>query len=369
MAGRMMSKRVMGKASFADLRDRTGDIQMYIRRDDVGTEEYQAFKKFDIGDIVGVKGFVFRTKMGEISVHVKEIVLLSKSLLPLPEKFHGLKDTETRYRQRYVDLLVNPDVKETFVKRSAILRELRSYLDGKGFLEVETPILTPFEIGAAEMCIRDRLVGDENNAFALFFELANDGEKLLHFLFGQGRGGFVHDDDLGVECHCFGNLHHLLFTDAQIAYIGGGLSVRQVNFCQKFFCALVHGGVIHHVSRSHFFAGQTAHENIFTNVQPVDHTQFLIDDADAAFRGQMRCEAFVFFSVQNNGSFIRCVGAAQHLHQCGFAGTVFAKQHVDFTGLHIKVDVVQRHDTRKALGDSVHLDNGLHRVLPLQKIV
>ena len=149
MAGRMMSKRVMGKASFADLRDRTGDIQMYIRRDDVGTEEYQAFKKFDIGDIVGVKGFVFRTKMGEISVHVKEIVLLSKSLLPLPEKFHGLKDTETRYRQRYVDLIVNPDVKETFVKRSAILRELRSYLDGKGFLEVETPILTPFEIGAA----------------------------------------------------------------------------------------------------------------------------------------------------------------------------------------------------------------------------
>ena len=149
MAGRMMSKRVMGKASFVDLRDRTGDIQMYIRRDDVGTEEYQAFKKFDIGDIVGVKGFVFRTKMGEISVHVKEIVLLSKSLLPLPEKFHGLKDTETRYRQRYVDLIVNPDVKETFVKRSAILRELRSYLDGKGFLEVETPILTPFEIGAA----------------------------------------------------------------------------------------------------------------------------------------------------------------------------------------------------------------------------
>ncbi len=149
MAGRMMSKRVMGKASFADLRDRTGDIQMYVRRDDVGTEEYQAFKKFDIGDIVGVKGFVFRTKMGEISVHVQEIVLLSKSLLPLPEKFHGLKDTETRYRQRYVDLIVNPDVKETFVKRSAILRELRSYLDGKGFLEVDTPILTPFEIGAA----------------------------------------------------------------------------------------------------------------------------------------------------------------------------------------------------------------------------
>ena len=149
MAGRMMSKRVMGKASFADLRDTTGDIQMYVRRDDVGTDEYQAFKKFDIGDLVGIRGFVFRTKMGEISVHVSEIVLLAKNLLPLPEKFHGLRDREARYRQRYVDLIVNPDVKETFVKRSRILRELRAYLDGKGFLEVDTPILTPFEIGAS----------------------------------------------------------------------------------------------------------------------------------------------------------------------------------------------------------------------------
>lgn len=149
MAGRMMSKRVMGKASFADLRDTSGDIQMYIRRDDIGTEEYQAFKKFDIGDIVGIKGYVFRTKMGEISVHVSEIVLLSKSLLPLPEKFHGFKDREARYRQRYVDLIVNPGVKDTFLKRSQILRELRAYFDGKGFVEVDTPILTPFEIGAS----------------------------------------------------------------------------------------------------------------------------------------------------------------------------------------------------------------------------
>ena len=149
MAGRMMSKRVMGKASFADLRDTTGNIQLYVRRDDVGVEEYQAFKKFDIGDIIGVRGFVFRTKMGEISVHVTEIVLLSKSLLPLPEKFHGLKDREARYRQRYVDLIVNPEVKDTFVKRSQILKEIRAYLDEKGFLEVDTPILTPFEIGAS----------------------------------------------------------------------------------------------------------------------------------------------------------------------------------------------------------------------------
>ena len=149
MAGRMMSKRVMGKASFADLRDTTGNIQLYVRRDDVGVEEYQAFKKFDIGDIIGVRGFVFRTKMGEISVRISELTLLSKSLLPLPEKFHGLTDREARYRQRYVDLIMNPEVKDTFVKRSLILKEIRAYLDEKGFLEVDTPILTPFEIGAS----------------------------------------------------------------------------------------------------------------------------------------------------------------------------------------------------------------------------
>ena len=149
LAGRMMSKRIMGKASFAHLRDQKGDIQIFVKRDVLGDEAYAAFKKLDIGDIIGCKGEVFRTKMGEISVRVNELTLLSKSLLPLPEKFHGLTDREARYRQRYVDLIVNPDVKDTFVKRSAILRELRSYLDGKGFLEVDTPILTPFEIGAA----------------------------------------------------------------------------------------------------------------------------------------------------------------------------------------------------------------------------
>ena len=149
LAGRMMSRRIMGKASFVHLMDGEGKIQLYVRRDDVGEELYADFKKWDIGDIVGVAGYAFRTKTGEISVHAESLTLLAKSLLPLPEKFHGLTDTDTRYRQRYVDLIVNPEVKETFLRRSAILREIRAYLDGKGFLEVDTPILTPFEIGAS----------------------------------------------------------------------------------------------------------------------------------------------------------------------------------------------------------------------------
>ena len=149
MAGRMMSKRVMGKASFAHLRDDKGDIQLYVRRDELGDEAYAAFKKLDVGDIIGVKGEVFRTKTGELSVRATELTLLAKSLRPLPEKFHGLTDTEMRYRQRYVDLIANPEVKDTFIKRSRILKEIRAYLDEKGFLEVDTPILTPFEIGAS----------------------------------------------------------------------------------------------------------------------------------------------------------------------------------------------------------------------------
>ena len=149
LAGRMMSKRVMGKASFAHLRDDKGDIQLYVRRDELGEEAYAAFKKLDVGDIIGVKGEVFRTKTGELSVRATELTLLAKSLRPLPEKFHGLTDTEMRYRQRYVDLIANPEVKDTFIKRSQILKEIRAYLDEKGFLEVDTPILTPFEIGAS----------------------------------------------------------------------------------------------------------------------------------------------------------------------------------------------------------------------------
>lgn len=149
LGGRIVARRIMGKASFVGLRDGEGDIQLYVSKNDVGDEAYAAFKKWDIGDVIGVSGFVFKTKTGEISVHAQHIELLAKSLLPLPEKFHGLKDTDTRYRQRYVDLIVNPEVKDTFLKRSQILREIRSYLDSKGFLEVDTPILVPIEIGAS----------------------------------------------------------------------------------------------------------------------------------------------------------------------------------------------------------------------------
>ena len=149
MAGRMMSKRVMGKASFADLRDASGNIQLYIRRDVIGEEEYAGFKKFDIGDVIGIKGQVFRTKMGEISIRCTDVVLLAKSLLPLPEKFHGLKDQELRYRQRYVDLIMNPEVRRTFEIRSRFIRFMRSYLDQRNYMEVETPVLNTIAGGAA----------------------------------------------------------------------------------------------------------------------------------------------------------------------------------------------------------------------------
>ena len=150
VAGRMMSKRVMGKASFIHIMDLQGQIQCYVTRDDLGEEAYAAFKKLDIGDIVGVSGFVFKTKMGEVTIHARELTLLSKSLLPLPEKFHGLSDTDLRYRQRYVDLIMNDDVRETFVKRSRILHEIRSFLDDRGFMEVETPMLVYNAGGAAD---------------------------------------------------------------------------------------------------------------------------------------------------------------------------------------------------------------------------
>ena len=149
IAGRIMTWRDMGKANFIDIQDRNGRIQAYVRMNDIGEETFKEFKTWDLGDIVEIKGFVFKTKTGEISVHAKEIRLLSKSLLPLPEKFHGLTDTDTRYRKRYLDMIMNPDVKETFIKRSKIITSIRNYLDNLGFIEVETPILNTIAGGAA----------------------------------------------------------------------------------------------------------------------------------------------------------------------------------------------------------------------------
>lgn len=150
VAGRLMSRRIMGKASFAHIQDGEGLIQIYVKRDDVGEEDYASFKKdYDLGDIVGIKGYVFKTQTGEVSVHCTHIEMLSKCLLPLPEKQHGLKDTDIRYRRRELDLIVDPEVKETFVKRSAIISAIRAYLDKAGFLEVDTPVLNTLEIGAS----------------------------------------------------------------------------------------------------------------------------------------------------------------------------------------------------------------------------
>ena len=149
VAGRMMFKRVMGKASFCNVQDLQGNILAYVARDDIGEDSYKDFKKYDVGDILGIKGFVFKTKTGEISIHAKEVTLLSKSLQILPEKYHGLTDTDTRYRQRYVDLIMNEDVKDTFIKRSKVISSIRRYLDGQGFMEVETPMLVSNAGGAA----------------------------------------------------------------------------------------------------------------------------------------------------------------------------------------------------------------------------
>ncbi|MCL2696389.1 MAG: OB-fold nucleic acid binding domain-containing protein, partial [Clostridiales bacterium] len=149
IAGRMLAKRIMGKASFVSVQDKTGSIQVYVRRDDIGEDAYTVFKQYDIGDIIGVSGKVFKTRTEEISIHAERVTLLCKSLRPLPEKFHGLRDPELRYRQRFVDLFMNAEVRDTFVKRSAILAEIRRYLDVNGFMEVETPVLNTTASGAS----------------------------------------------------------------------------------------------------------------------------------------------------------------------------------------------------------------------------
>lgn len=201
IAGRIMSKRIMGKASFCHVQDGDGKIQLYVSINDLGEESYKQFKEDDMGDIIGVTGFVFKTKTGEVSIHAKEITLLTKSLRPLPEKFHGLKDTDLRYRQRYVDLIVNPEVKDTFLKRSMIIRELRNILDEKGYMEVETPILSnlvtgdsarPFETYhntldipmylrvAPELNLKRLIVGGYDKVYEICKNFRNEGMDIKH---------------------------------------------------------------------------------------------------------------------------------------------------------------------------------------------
>ena len=201
VAGRLMFKRVMGKASFCNVQDLQGGIQAYVARDEIGVESYQDFKKMDIGDIVGIKGKVFATKTGEKSIHAEEVILLSKSLKPLPEKFHGLTDTDTRYRQRYVDLIMNEESKEVFIKRSKIISKIRSYLDGQGFMEVETPMLVsnaggasarPFETHynalsedvklriSLELCLKRLIVGGLEKVYEIGRVFRNEGVDTRH---------------------------------------------------------------------------------------------------------------------------------------------------------------------------------------------
>ena len=201
VAGRIMAKRIMGKASFCHIQDSNGKIQSYVSINELGEESYKAFKEDDIGDIIGITGFVFKTKTGEISVHAKEVTLLSKSLKPLPEKFHGLKDTDLRYRQRYLDLIVNPEVKETFIKRAEIIKEIRKFMNEKGYMEVETPILTTVATGdaarpfithhntldlemylriAPELNLKRLIVGGFDKVFEIGKNFRNEGMDIKH---------------------------------------------------------------------------------------------------------------------------------------------------------------------------------------------
>ena len=201
VAGRIMAKRIMGKASFCHIQDSEGRIQSYVSINELGEESYKAFKEDDIGDIIGITGFVFKTKTGEISIHAKEVTLLTKSLRPLPEKFHGLKDTDLRYRQRYVDLIVNPEVRETFIKRAEIIKKIRKFMDSQGYMEVETPMLTTVATGdaarpfithhntldlemylriAPELNLKRLIVGGFDKVFEIGKNFRNEGMDIKH---------------------------------------------------------------------------------------------------------------------------------------------------------------------------------------------
>jgi len=245
IAGRLMSKRVMGKASFSHLQDFEGKIQLYVRRDVLGEEPYKAFKKLDIGDIVGVEGEVFKTNKGEISVKASKIELISKSLLPLPEKFHGLKDTDLRYRQRYVDLIVNPEVKQTFLARSLIIRSIREYLDNVGFIEVETPILMGEAGGAAarpfithhntldldmylriatELHLKRLIVGGFEKVYEIGRIFRNEGMSIKHnpeFTTIELYQAYANVDDMMTLCeNLFYHCAQKLYGTGKIEYQG-----------------------------------------------------------------------------------------------------------------------------------------------------
>ena len=250
LAGRLMSKRVMGKASFSHMQDFDGQIQLYVRRDVLGDEPYAAYKKYDIGDMIGVEGEVFKTNAGEVSIKVHQITLLAKSLLPLPEKFHGLKDTDLRYRQRYVDLIVNPDVKNTFLSRSRIIKYIREYLDELGYVEVETPILMSEAGGAAarpfmthhntldidmylriatELHLKRLIVGGFEKVYEIGRIFRNEGMSVKHnpeFTTIELYEAYANVDDMMVLCeNLFYHCAKKLVGTGDISYQGASVNL------------------------------------------------------------------------------------------------------------------------------------------------
>ena len=251
IAGRIISKRVMGKASFAHIQDTAGRIQLYVRRDVMGDEPYAAFKKYDIGDIIGVEGEVFKTNKGEVSVKASSITLLAKSLTPLPEKYHGLKDTDLRYRQRYVDLIVNPDVKRTFMARSKMIKTIREYLDKEGFLEVETPILTTSAGGAAarpfithhntldidmylriatELHLKRLIVGGLDRVYEIGRTFRNEGMSVKHnpeFTMIEMYQAYANMDDMMALCeNLFYQCALALHGKPEVTYQGETINLK-----------------------------------------------------------------------------------------------------------------------------------------------
>ena len=252
IAGRLMSKRIMGKASFCHVQDSDGKLQSYVSTNDLGEESYKAFKTYDIGDIIGIRGFVFKTKTGEISIHAKEVTLLCKSLRPLPEKYHGLKDTDLRYRQRYVDLIMNPEVKKTFVMRSKIISKIRQILDSKGYIEVETPILNTIAGGATarpfithhntldmdmylriapELYLKRLIVGGFNKVYEIGRLFRNEGMDIKHnpeFTSIELYSAYEdYHDMMDISEEIISTLALEIRSTTEIEYMGNNISLKK----------------------------------------------------------------------------------------------------------------------------------------------